>query len=301
MGAARFLRGLHSLLDPARLTIVVNTGDDETFFGLHVSPDVDTVTYTLAGRVDREHGWGVAGDSFACLAALQRYYDQDWFRLGDADLATHVYRTDRLRRGVPLSKITSAIAQRHGLKARILPMSDDPVRTIVEVARRGSLPFQRYLVEGRGRGAVRDIRFSGIERARPAPGVLAALERAGAIVIPPSNPFVSIEPILALTGVRAVLRRKRKRVAAISPLVGGAPVKGPLDRMMRGLGHEVSSLGVARVYRDLVDLFVLDRRDAHLAPRVAALGMRTLVTDTVMSDATRSRALARKVMEALAS
>jgi LPPG:FO 2-phospho-L-lactate transferase len=219
VGAARFLRGLRSLLDPARLTIIVNTADDETFFGLHVSPDIDTVTYTLADRVDPKQGWGVAHDSFTCLAALQRFYPETWFRLGDGDLATHIYRTDELRRGHSLTRVTAAIAARHGVRQRVLPMSDQPVRTHVEVAGRGSLPFQDYLVKGRGQGRVRRVRFAGIGAARPAPGVLTALRGADAVILPPSNPIVSIHPILGLRGVRQTLRRTCAQVAAVSPLV----------------------------------------------------------------------------------
>src|SRR5215470_15074900 len=277
VGAARFLRGLSSLLDPRALTVIVNTGDDESFFGLHVSPDVDTVLYTLAGVVHRGQGWGLDGDSWECLAALGRFYDATWFRLGDRDLATHIYRTDALRRGERLTAVTAAIARAYGVRARVLPMSNTPVRTIVAVAGRGPLPFQQYLVRGRGRGRVTHIVARGAARAQPAPGVLTALRRARFIILPPSNPFVSIGPILSLHGVRQTVRRGRARVAAISPIVGGAPVKGPLHRMLRGLGHEVSALGVARLYRDLADVFVIDQRDAKLASRIADLGIRPVV------------------------
>lgn len=300
VGAARFLRGLCSLHDPASLTIVVNTADDETFFGLHISPDIDTVTYTLAKRVDPRQGWGVANDTFVCLEALQRFYANAWFRLGDADLATHIFRTEELRRGRSLTRVTAEIAARHGVRERILPMSDQPVRTHVEVAGAGSLPFQDYLVRRRGRGRVQRVRFSGIAAARPAPGVLTALRSADAIILPPSNPIVSINPILGLRGVRDVMRRSRARIAAVSPLVRGLPIKGPLDHMLRGLGHEVSSVGVARLYRDFVDLFVLDQSDALLAPRIAALGMRVFVTDTIMRSPVQSRTLAKAVLAALA-
>jgi LPPG:FO 2-phospho-L-lactate transferase len=299
VGAARFLRGLCPLLDPARLTIIVNTGDDETFFGLHVSPDLDTVTYTLANRVDRRRGWGLAHESFACLGALRRFYADAWFQLGDRDLATHIFRTDALRRGRTLSQVTAAIAARHGVRQRILPMSDQPVRTHVTVAGAGALPFQQYLVKRRGRGRVRTVRFAGIGRARPARGVLTALRQADAIIVPPSNPIVSIQPILALPGVRAALRRSRARIAAVSPLVRGLPIKGPLDHMLRGLGHEVSAVGVAALYHDFVQLFVLDRRDTDLAPRIAALGMQPLVTDTIMRSPGQSRRLARTLLSAL--
>jgi LPPG:FO 2-phospho-L-lactate transferase len=297
VGAARFLRGLCSLLDPVRLTIIGNTADDETFFGLHVSPDLDTITYTLAGRAG-PHGWGVAGDGFTALEALGRYYADTWFRLGDRDLATHIYRTDQLRRGRTLSQVTAALAARHGVRQRLLPMSDQPVRTRVTLAGAGTIAFQEYLVRRRGRGRVRAIRYAGVRRARPAPGVLSALRGAEAVVLPPSNPFVSIGPILAIPGVREALRR-HPRVAAVTPLVRGLPIKGPLDRMLRGLGHEVSALGVAALYRDIVDVFVLDQRDAELAPRIAELGMRPVVADTIMRSPAQSRRLARVVLNAV--
>jgi LPPG:FO 2-phospho-L-lactate transferase len=299
VGAARFLRGLCSHLEPDQLTIVVNTADDETFFGLHISPDLDTVTYTLANRVGRTHGWGVDGDTYACLGALRRFYDERWFQLGDADLATHIFRTDRLRQGHSLSRITSTIASQHGIRTRILPMSNDSVRTIVDVVGSGPLPFQEYLVKRRGRGRVRHVKFAGIRAATPAPGVLSALRRADYVIVPPSNPIVSIDPILGLTGVRKILRQRRHRVAAISPLVGGMPIKGPLHRMLRGLGHEVSAVGVAGLYRDFVTLFVLDRQDAKLAPRVRELGMRVLVTNTIMRTRADSTRLAARVLDAL--
>jgi LPPG:FO 2-phospho-L-lactate transferase len=293
------LRGLHSLLEPRRLTIIVNTGDDEVFFGLHVSPDVDTVIYTLAGVIDPVQGWGIRNDSGACLRALGRFYRATWFRLGDRDLATHIFRTDALRRGRTLTQITRAIAAAHGVRVKILPMSDARVRTVVDVAGCGPLAFQDYLVRDRGRGRVRRITVRGARRARPAAGAVAALRRADFVVIPPSNPFVSIGPILALPGMRDALRTTRARVAAISPIIAGAPVKGPLHRMLRGLGHEVSAAGVAKLYRDCVDVFVMDRRDAALAPRIAGLGMRPVVTDTLMSTPGKSRRLATRVLAEL--
>lgn len=301
MGASRFLRGLTSLIDPRDLTVIVNTGDDESFFGLHVSPDVDTILYTLAGLISRSRGWGVDNDSFAALEALKRFYDETWFQLGDRDLATHIFRTDSLRRGKKLGATTGMIAAALGVKASVLPMSDQPVRTFVEVEGRGSLPFQRYLVRHRGAGKVRRIAYRGIGKARVAKGVLQALRDAEQIIIPPSNPLVSIGPILALDRVRATLSGSRARIAAVSPIVGGAPVKGPLHRMLRGLGHEVSPVGVARLYRDFVDVFVIDERDARMAPRIADLGMTPLVVDTMMTSAERSRRLATAVLAELAS
>ena len=299
MGAARFLRGLWPLLEPQHLTVIVNTGDDETFFGLHVSPDVDTVIYTLAGVISPIQGWGLAHDTTRCLDALQRYYDATWFRLGDTDLATHVFRTDALRRGETLTAITQSIARAHGVRVHVLPMSDAPVRTQVTIAGRGPLPFQQYLVRGRGRGRVQRITLHGARQARPAAGTVTALRRADFVIIPPSNPFVSIGPILALPGMRDALRTTRAPVAAISPIVAGAPIKGPLHRMLKGLGHEVSPVGVAHLYRDCVDVFVMDRRDAALAPRIAALGMRPVVTDTLMTNPAKSRRLAQTVLTEL--
>src|SRR5262249_9250124 len=298
VGAARFLRGLSSLLDPRRLTVIVNTADDESFFGLHVSPAIDTVIYTLAGVVAPEHGWGVRGDRFTSLRALRRFYDATWFQLGDSDLATHIFRTDALRRGHRLTAITRQIARAFGLRVTVVPMSDQAVRTVVTIARRGPLPFQQYLVRGRGRGQVTRITFRGGARALPAPGVIAALRRADHVILPPSNPLVSIGPILAMAGVRQALRAVRAKVAAVSPLVAGAPIKGPLHRMLKGLGHEVSAVGVARLYRDCVSVFVLDRRDARLAPRIAELGMRPVITDTLMTNAGKSRRLAATVLAA---
>jgi LPPG:FO 2-phospho-L-lactate transferase len=299
VGAARFLRGLSSLLDPRRLTVIVNTGDDETFFGLHVSPDVDTVIYTLAGVVDPAPGWGIANDTTHCLRGLSRFYDATWFRLGDTDLATHIYRTDALQRGETLTAITAAVARAHGVRVHVLPMTDAAVRTVVQVEGRGPLPFQQYLVRRRGRGRVQRITLRGARQARPAAGALAALRHADLVIIPPSNPFVSIGPILALRGMRDALQATRAPVAAISPIVAGAPIKGPLHRMLKGLGHEVSPVGVARLYRDCVDVFVMDRRDAALAPRVAELGMRPVVTDTLMTNAAKSRRLAQTVLTEL--
>ena len=280
--------------------MIGNTADDETFFGLHVSPDLDTLTYTLARLAPRRRGWGVAGDTFSCLRGLDRFYDSTWFRLGDRDLATNLFRTERLRAGEQLSAVTATVARRFGIRATLLPMTDDRVRTFVHTAR-GRLPFQRYLVRERGRPAVRRVELTGIRRARPQRAVLRALREAAMVILPPSNPVVSIGPILALPGVREALRRSRAPVAAISPIVGGRPVRGPADRMLRAVGVEVSGAGVAELYKDFVDVFVLDRADAALAPRIAALGCRVVVTDTLMESPRRAAALARRVLAALSA
>ena len=298
VGGARFLRGLTRIIDPRRVTVIGNTGDDDELFGLYVAPDLDTIVYTLAGRVDRERGWGVARDTTACLGALGELGGPTWFRLGDRDLATHMLRTAWLRSGRTLAEVTAHLARRHGVGVRLLPMSNDPVRTFVHTGR-GRLPFQSYLVRYRARGTVRRIELDGARRARPAPGVLAALQSGQVLVIAPSNPLVSIAPIVAVPGVRAALARRRRRTAAISPLVGGRPVKGPLHRMLRGLGLEVSPRGVARCYQGLADLFVLDRTDAAWARRIEALGMRVLVTDTLMRTPRHAARLAKTVLDAL--
>jgi LPPG:FO 2-phospho-L-lactate transferase len=300
VGGARFLRGLTRITDPRRVTVIGNTGDDDELCGLYVAPDLDTVVYTLAGRVDRGRGWGIAGDTTAALDALARLGGPTWFRLGDRDLATHMLRTTWLRSGRTLSEVTAHLARRHGVLVRLLPMSDDPVRTFVHTGR-GRLSFQSYLVRLRARGHVRGIEIAGAGRARPAPGVLAAIRSAGTIVIAPSNPLVSIAPIVAVPGVRAALARRRRRTVAISPLVGGRPVKGPLHRMLRGLGLEVSPRGVARCYRGLADLFVLDRTDAAWAARIEALGMRVLVTDTFMRSPAHAARLASTVLRAVSA
>jgi LPPG:FO 2-phospho-L-lactate transferase len=299
VGAAKFIRGLVRRIEPARLTVVVNTGDDETFYGLHVSPDIDTVTYTLAGAVNRAQGWGLEGESFNVLPALERFYGKPWFGLGDRDLATHVYRTERLRRGASLSRVTAEIADAFAVKSRILPMSDDRVRTFVKLRGRHAIPFQEYFVRGRARGAVEKIDLRGIASARPTPAVLAALRKSAAVILAPSNPFVSLGPILQLAGVRAALRQVKSRVAAISPIVGGKTIKGPADKMLRGLGMEVSALGVARLYRDIVGLFVLDNADRRLVEPIERLGMRAVATDTIMTTPERAAALAEVVLREL--
>jgi len=299
VGAARFIRGLVKVIPPDRLTVVVNTGDDETFFGLHVSPDVDTIMYTLAGEVHPEQGWGLRDESFHVLEALRRFYGKPWFGLGDRDLATHLYRTDRMRAGAKLSDITADIAKRFGVKSRILPMSDDRVRTFVKIRGREAMPFQEYFVKGRARGVVEKIELRGIEQARPLPSVLDSIRNSDAIILAPSNPFVSLGPIFGLRGVRKALASVRDRVAAISPIVGGKTIKGPADKMLRGLGLEVSPLAIARLYKDIVGTFVLDDVDSECVGAIEDLGMRAVTADTIMTTPEKSAVLARIVLDAL--
>jgi LPPG:FO 2-phospho-L-lactate transferase len=299
VGAAKFIRGLVKVIPPERLTVVVNTGDDETFFGLHVSPDVDTIMYTLAGQVHPGQGWGLRDESFRVLEALGRFYGKPWFGLGDRDLATHLYRTDRMRAGAKLSDITANIAKRFGVKSRILPMSDDRVRTFVKIRGREAMPFQEYFVKGRARGIVEKIELRGLGEARPLPSVLDAIRDASAIILAPSNPFVSLGPIFGLCGMREALASVRDRVAAISPIVGGKTIKGPADKMLRGLGFEASALGVARLYKDIVGTFVLDNVDRDYMGPIGELGMRAVAADTIMTTPAKAARLSRIVIDSL--
>jgi LPPG:FO 2-phospho-L-lactate transferase len=299
VGAARFLRGLIQRVAAHQLTVVVNTGDDEYFYGLHVSPDLDTLSYTLAGVVNRATGWGRAGESFHALEALGQFYGKPWFNLGDRDLATHLYRTERLRNGAPLAQVTAEITQRLRVKAKVLPMSNDRVYTHVKLKGKPALPFQEYFVKLRARGIVEAVELRGIEQAQPAAGVIAAITSTKAVILAPSNPFVSLGPILQLNGVREALKSVRPRVAAISPIVGGKSVKGPAGAMMRGLGHEVSPLGVARLYHTFTGLFVLDQIDHRYVDAIEQLGMKAVVTDTIMSTPAKAARLADVVLRGI--
>ena len=299
MGAAKFLRGLTRVIDPRRLSVIVNTGDDEEFYGLHVSPDVDTVIYTLGGVINRANGWGLEGESFHALEALGRFFGKPWFNLGDRDLATHLYRTARLRAGASVSEVTAELARRFDVKSRIIPMSDQRVHTHIKLKGKAAMPFQEYFVRGRAKGAVEQIELRGIEQARPTAAAIAAIQEATAVVLAPSNPFVSIAPIVELAGVRDALCARRTHVAAISPIVGGKTIKGPADKMMRGLGHEVSPLGVARLYRDFIGLFVLDNLDRRYLEPIRAMGINAVATDTIMSTPARAARLAAVVLDAL--
>jgi LPPG:FO 2-phospho-L-lactate transferase len=304
VGAARFLRGLVQVVPPGDVTVVVNTGDDDWFHGLLVCPDLDTVTYTLAGAENPETGWGLAGETFDTAAALDRYGVPTWFRLGDRDLATHLYRTQRLKAGAPLSQVTSEIRAAWSVLPRLIPMSDSPVSTRIDTRRPdGSvheLRMQEWFVRDRAEPPVVAVRFEGAESAAPAPGVLEALERAETILICPSNPVISIGPVLAVPGIREVLERRRERVVGVSPIVAGAPIKGPADRLMAPLGIEVSCVGVARSYRDFCSTLVIDAGDKERAAEVEAQGVRAVVADTVMRDARVAAALARHALAAVA-
>jgi len=304
VGAARFLSGLVRAVPPDEVVAIVNTGDDDEFHGLRVSPDLDSVTYTLAGASNAAQGWGLEGETFATLDALARYDVPTWFRLGDKDLATHLFRTQRLHGGATLSEVTAEIAHAWGLDLRLVPMTDDRVRTRITVTRASGhteeIAMQQWFVGERAESPVVSVRFDGADHARPAPGVLEALRTADAILICPSNPVISIGPILAVPGIRDALVARRERVIAISPIVGGAPVKGPADRLMAPLGMAVSCVGLARAYAEICGALVIDEVDAQLSAAVEAAGVRPIVTDTMMRSTEIATELARCTLAAVA-
>lgn len=298
-GGSKMVDGLAQAHGQAGLTVVVNTGDDADFYGLRVCPDLDICTYVLAGVVDAR-GWGYADDTFRCLEGLATYGDEAWFGLGDRDLATHIHRTVRLGEGASLSEVTAEICARLGVVARVLPMSDDPVRTRISTPA-GERSFQEYLVKHGAAEEIERIELVGIERARPAPGLLEAIAQAERIVVCPSSPVVSIGTILAVPGVRAALAARRAECVAVSPIIGRAPVEGPADRFLRGAGHpDCSATQMARLYADVAATFVLDARDRDEADAIAALGVRPVLTDALMPDRPARARLAGAVLEAVA-
>ncbi len=308
VGAARFLRALAGV-HPAERTIgVANTGDDTVMHGLSISPDIDTITYTLAGAIDPERGWGLRDETWRAMEALGRFVPvrpdgssaaPTWFNLGDQDLATHFYRTARLREGATLTEVTAEIATAWGVPQRLVPMSDDRVTTMVTLRDEGiEVPFQEYFVQRHHSVAVAGVRFDGAEVARPTSAALSAFSDSEIVVIAPSNPLVSIAPVRALAGVDAVLAARRDSVVAISPIVGGAALKGPADRMLEELGHETSVVGVARLYAEIAGTLVIDPIDAHLSRAVEAAGMRVVITPSVMSTPDIGQELARQTLAA---
>jgi len=295
VGASKLLWGLTRAMDPRDLTIIVNTGDDIVLHGLYICPDLDIVTYTLAGSVNPETGWGLAGDSFHSLKALARYGRAQWFNLGDRDLATHIHRTALLAQGRSLTQVTDSIRRDWGVAATILPMSDHPVPTTI-VSELGEQHFQEYLVQHRAEPSIVDIRFEGVEAARPAPGVLEALWEADGVLICPSNPLISIGPILGIPGVREALWERRNGCIAVSPLVGGKSLKGPSDKMLTECLVDATSCGVALLYEDIASVLVIDPADSPLCPDIMARGVRPALLPSVMrTDADKER-LARGVL-----
>jgi LPPG:FO 2-phospho-L-lactate transferase len=300
VGGAKMAHGLQAALPPGDLTVVVNTADDFELYGLAISPDLDTVMYTLAGIADPVHGWGVAGDTRNTLDAIARYGQEPWFLLGDQDFATHILRTERLRAGWPLSVVTMELSGALGIRSRIVPMTDDRVATQIDTPA-GTLDFQDYFVGRRQSDDVLGVTFAGIEQATAHPDALAAIREAEAVVIAPSNPIVSVAPILETPGIREALDDTSAANVAVSPIVGGRALKGPAAQMLATLGHEVSALGVARLYAGLIDGLVIDDVDRELAPAIELAGPRVLVTATVMGGEADRRRLATEVLDFAAS
>jgi LPPG:FO 2-phospho-L-lactate transferase len=296
VGASKLLCGLVNVMEPQDLTIIGNTGDDLEMHGLSISPDLDIVMYTLAGVVEEKTGWGIKDDTFHTLERLAALGRENWFRLGDKDLATHIHRTSLLRAGFTLTEVTETLRQLFGVEARILPMSDLPVRTMISTEA-GKIHFQDYLVRQQAKPTVLGIDFEGVGEAVPAPRVLEALAEAEGIILCPSNPLISIGPILAVPGIREALQARRENVVAINPIVAGKSLKGPSDRMLQQLGHEVSAVGVAKLYRDVAGTFVIDSRDAGSKDSIEALGMSIEVRETVMKTLADKESLAHTCLE----
>jgi len=296
VGAARFLTGLVKLVKEEDLTVIVNTGDDIELYGLHISPDIDIVTYTLAGIVDEDKGWGVRGDTFHCLETLKKLNGEAWFALGDRDLATHMFRTGLLRKGLKLSEVTSLITKALGLKVKVLPMTDDRFETRI-LTREGSIHFEEYFVKNDSQDEVLGVEFVGADLAKPALGVVEAILDSEIVIVCPSNPVVSIGTVLAVDGVREALRQTSARRVAVSPIVAGAPIKGPADKLLRGLGFEVSAYSVAKLYADFLDMFVIDVADASEKGRIEELGIEVKVTNTIMRSLDDKVALAKAVLD----
>lgn len=294
-GGAKFIQGLSMLVDPRDIHVIVNTADDLLWWGLHISPDIDSVVYALSGQLSKDRGWGLEGDTFECLARMEKLGSSAWFQLGDRDLATHLRRTELLRGGATLTQATATIASAMGVKAKVLPMTDQSVETRV-VSTSGELSFQEYFVREHWQVPVHGVYFSGADNAKPAPGVIESIRFAEAVFVAPSNPITSIGPILAIPGIRDALAHTGATVIAISPIVGDAAVSGPAAELMRSAGLPVSCAGVAQAYRDFLDVLVLDTSDAQRKPEVEAFGVRALVAPTMMYSDTHKVALARASM-----
>ena len=298
VGAARLLQGLIKIVTAKDLTVIVNTGDDFQQHGLRLSPDVDIITYTLAGIVNEQTGWGIRNDTFHCLNALGRLGHETWFNLGDADLATHLSRTRLLGEGHTLSEVTSLHAVALGVSVKVIPMTNDPFATHIAVDE-GLIHFEEYLVHRGASDAVRGVKYVGAEESKPAPGVIESLTEADYVIVCPSNPIVSIGTILSVPGVREALRKTDAKVVAVSPIVGGAPVKGPADKIMSGLGLEVSTRAVAELYMDFLDSFIIDKRDENQAEIIRQLGVNVVVTNTIMGTLDDKIALAETTLRSL--
>ena len=299
VGAAKFLRGLSQIHPPDSITAIINVADDFRLHGLAISPDIDTVTYTLAEQVNPETGWGQKDESWRVMRELERYKGQTWFSLGDLDLALHLYRTQRLSEGATLAEVTKEVSAAWEIKVNLLPVTNHPVRTRLTVEGEGDIDFQDYFVARQHDVAINALRFDGASDATPAPGVLEAISEASHIVIAPSNPIVSIGPLLAIPGIREALVQNRERVVAVSPIIGGLALKGPADRMLSELGHEPSALGVASLYQSFSSALLIDTADNHLSSKISSLGIRAVVANTVMSDISKAAQVALSAINAI--
>jgi LPPG:FO 2-phospho-L-lactate transferase len=297
-GGAKLIHGLSLEISPEELCVVCNTGDDFVLHGLHISPDLDTIAYTLGGVADTEKGWGIRGDTFAALEWLEKYGGESWFKLGDRDLATHITRSRLLREGLTLAQVTERIGKSLGVKAALLPMSNDPVETKIQTPA-GEISFQEYFVKRRWEIEVSGVSYAGATASRPAPGVLDAIRDAKGVIVCPSNPVTSIGPVLAVPGIRTALRETRAAVVAVSPIIAGRPVSGPADRLMAATGMEVSSFGVAKAYADFVDVFALAPEDKNWRTRIETLGVKTVEKPIRMNSLDDKRNLARELLALL--
>ncbi len=295
VGAARFLTGLLKLVKEEELTVIVNTGDDINLFGLHISPDIDIVTYTLAGIVNNEKGWGINADTFNCLNMLKQFNQESWFNLGDKDFATSILRTTMLKNGATLSQITAKVACDLGLKLKILPMTNDKFATHIRTPQ-GSIHFEEYMVKREAKDQVLDVEYIGADTATPAPGVIESIMKANHVIVCPSNPIVSVGTILSIKGVRDALKKSKAKKSAITPIVAGSPVKGPADKLLSGLGLEVSAYSVAKLYADFLNTFIIDKADITEKNRIEKLGVEVKITNTLMKDLHSKVELARTVL-----
>lgn len=296
VGAAKFLQGLAQVVPRKKITAIVNTGDDIELYGLHISPDLDIVMYTLAGIVDLEKGWGIQGDTFHCLETLRKYGYETWFNLGDKDLATHIHRTTLLKSGLTLAEATDRLCQAFRLKVKILPMTNDKFATKI-VTDKGTIHFEEYFVKRNAQDKVLQVVFEGAEKAQPAPRVVESIIDSDMVVVCPSNPIVSIGTILSVRKIRTALKETKAKVVAVSPIVGGRPVKGPADKLMEGLGLTVSAYSVAKLYRDFLDVFIIDNVDESEKERIEDLGLQVIVTNTIMKTLEDKVRLADLVLE----
>jgi len=298
VGAAKFIDGIAHIMEQAKLKIIINTGDDINLFGLKICPDLDIITYTLADLVDKVKGWGFKDESFNCLSILKEYYEVDWFNAGDKDLATHIFRTDLLKKGFTKAEVTSIICQKLGIKAQLIPMCNQDVPTYIKTQKKGTIHFEEFFIKEQCKPKISDVIFRNIKRAKPVDGVLKLIENAKKIIICPSNPIVSIGTILSVPGIRKTLKKVRQKVFGVSPIIEGGTVKGPADKLMKWQGLDVSCFGVAKYYQDIMKHFIIDKRDKQYKEKIEkAFGINTYNFDTLMLDLTKKKQLAQFVLD----